>query len=70
MSSDGECSNKKSNMKQSKISDWKLADEQKLLQLPIDSIVDNYVRKNVPKVMFSPVTPTQFRSKLQLVCTR
>lgn len=48
------------------IDQWQFSPS-KLLSLPIDSIKDNYVRRNVPGVLFSHVTPTPLSSP-KLVC--
>lgn len=48
------------------INEWQFT-PLKLLSLPVDDIKDNYVRRNVPGVLFSHVTPTQLTSP-KLVC--
>ena len=53
-----------------KMTDWSFAPDQKLLTLPMDPEKRNFVRRNVPRVVFSEVFPTPFDNKAKLVCSR
>ncbi|XP_068086763.1 protein adenylyltransferase SelO isoform X2 [Anabrus simplex] len=48
------------------MSEWQFS-ELKLLQLPLDEIKENYVRRNVQNAVFSEVSPTPLREGLKLV---
>ena len=48
------------------MSEWSFADP-KLADLPLDSELNNYVRRHVPKVVFSQVTPTPLQKPRKLV---
>ena len=48
------------------INEWQFSPF-KLLSLPVDGIKENYVRRNVPGVLFSQLTPTPLSSP-KLVC--
>lgn len=52
------------------MSEWSFATDQTLLKLPIDEEKRNFVRRDVPRVIFSEVTPTPFKGKVNLVCVR
>jgi len=48
------------------MSEWSFSDP-KLADLPLDSELNNYVRRHVPKVVFSQVTPTPLAKPRKLV---
>jgi len=48
------------------LKDWSFS-EPKLSTLPLDPETKNFVRRNVPKSIFSAVSPTPFKTKPQLV---
>lgn len=49
-----------------KLDEWSFADP-KLSSLPLDPETQNFVRRNVPKSIFSTVSPTPFKTKPELV---
>jgi len=55
------------NLKQ-RMTEWSFAEEQTLLSLPIEEEKRNFVRRDVPRVIFSEVYPTPFQNKPSLVC--
>ena len=57
------------NLKQ-RMTEWSFAEEQTLLSLPIEEEKRNFVRRDVPRVIFSEVYPTPFQNKPVLVCAR
>ena len=52
-----------------KMEDWSFSDPT-LAKLPMDPEQQNFVRRNVPKVIFSPVRPTPFEKERKLVAYR
>lgn len=48
------------------MTEWAFS-EPKLVQLPQDSVSENYIRRNVPKAIFSQVWPTPFETERKLV---
>ena len=53
----------------SKMDDWSFSDPT-LAQLPMDHEQQNFVRRHVPKVLFSQVRPTPFEKQRKLVAYR
>ena len=52
-----------------KMEDWSFSDPT-LAKLPMDQEEQNFVRRHVPKVIFSPVRPTPFEKERKLVAYR
>ena len=52
-----------------KMDDWSFSDPT-LAKLPMDHELENFVRRNVPKVIFSQVRPTPFLKERKLVAHR
>ena len=53
-----------------KMNEWSFDPDKKLSTLPIDPEKRNFVRRDIPRVIFSEVFPTPFKNKPKIVCTR
>jgi len=52
-----------------KMTEWSFDPDKKLSTLPIDPEKRNFVRRDIPRVIFSEVFPTPFKNKPKIVCT-
>ena len=57
-------------LKKQRMEDWSFSDPSLAADLPLDHELENYVRRNVPKVIFSQVTPTPLQKQRKLVAYR